>query len=489
MTGLTAVLSTAGQLTISGTSNGTYQINETSSQISITGVSGSFADSKVKSIVINLDNGNDLVLLNSASVKGQVALNVAVTVNAGAGNDDVRLANGTDVYFSGVANSLAVTAQGAATLDHLALTWADQNIQTAAIRLQAKADAASGALTRNEMISLFQQVEKAGAVTVTEFNDLKLIANNASLFGSLTYVQVLSDDVVLGNAANATYLGGKLGNLAVGSSATTLTDLVGKWFQGTDLPLGTSDWGPTYGYANASGALYGSGGPVYTDIYQGGLGDCYFLSALAATAKNTPSAITSMFIVNGDGTYTVRFYTTGGKADYVTVNSQLPVDQYGRFVFADMGDFANSKTNVLWIALAEKAYVEWHATGLENEGAAANSPNEYTAISGGYMGEAMTEITDRANVSFNNFTASNSFTNFVNDFKAGNLIEFASDGSPQLATVVGDHAYAVVGYNATNQTITLFNPWGINNGTSEPGLITLSWSQIQANFAYWDRAI
>ncbi len=65
MTGLSAVVSTAGVLTISGTpTNSTYQINETSSQISVAGVSGSFADSKVKSIVVNLDGGNDTVLLN-----------------------------------------------------------------------------------------------------------------------------------------------------------------------------------------------------------------------------------------------------------------------------------------------------------------------------------------------------------------------------------------------------------------------------------------
>ncbi len=58
-----------------------------------------------------------------------------------------------------------------------------------------------------------------------------------------------------------------------------------------------------------------------------------------------------------------------------------------------------------------------------------------------------------------------------------------------MSTVVGDHAYAVVGYNATNQTVTLFNPWGINNGSSYPGLITLTWAQIQANFSSWDRLI
>jgi hypothetical protein len=50
--------------------------------------------------------------------------------------------------------------------------------------------------------------------------------------------------------------------------------------------------------------------------------------------------------------------------------------------------------------------------------------------------------------------------------------------------IVGSHAYAVVGYNANNQTVTLFNPWGI-----EYGLVTMTWAQIQQNFSYFDRTV
>ena len=32
-----------------------------------------------------------------------------------------------------------------------------------------------------------------------------------------------------------------------------------------------------------------------------------------------------MFIPDGNGVYTVRFYTSSGTADYVTVNTALPV--------------------------------------------------------------------------------------------------------------------------------------------------------------------
>jgi hypothetical protein len=35
-----------------------------------------------------------------------------------------------------------------------------------------------------------------------------------------------------------------------------------------------------------------------------------------------------------------------------------------------------------------------------------------------------------------------------------------------------------------NQTITLFNPWGI-----EYGLVTMTWAQIGQNFSYFDQTV
>jgi len=85
-------------------------------------------------------------------------------------------------------------------------------------------------------------------------------------------------------------------------------------------------------------------------------------------------------------------------------------------------------------------------------------------------------------VAFTSTTGTNSFTAFVSAYNSGKSIGFASKPTPASSSVVGSHAYAVVGYNATNQTITLFNPWGI-----EYGLITMTWSQIQGSFSYFDR--
>jgi hypothetical protein len=44
----------------------------------------------------------------------------------------------------------------------------------------------------------------------------------------------------------------------------------------------------------------------------------------------------------------------------------------------------------------------------------------------------------------------------------------------------------VVGINTTTKTVTVFNPWGLNNG-HDAGTVTLSWTEIQANFGWYDR--
>ena len=168
------------------------------------------------------------------------------------------------------------------------------------------------------------------------------------------YVQVLAGDVVNGNPANANYQGQPLGNLAVGSSAAQLNDLVNKWFYG-HRPA--RRWAIRRWSTNRPPARSSRSTPSHADEYQGELGDCYFISSLGTLADSNPAAIENMFINNGDGTYTVRFYTGTvrqlvqhsngsisdgftngvGTADYVTVNSMLPTTTSGMLVYADYG--------------------------------------------------------------------------------------------------------------------------------------------------------
>ncbi len=116
------------------------------------------------------------------------------------------------------------------------------------------------------------------------------------------------DALVNGSAANANWTGGTAkavtpGNLATGASATQLTELIRKWFLGTDLSSssvamsGSSTF--SISYTTSAGPLFAASGPTMSDINQGYLGDCYLLSGLAEVTKQNASSITS----NGNGTY------------------------------------------------------------------------------------------------------------------------------------------------------------------------------------------
>lgn len=337
--------------------------------------------------------------------------------------------------------------------------WFDDHIQDAAVRSLGSSLYVDGLIDRSDILALFQSAKDGGSVDATEFNDLAAIASNTSLYGTLEYVNKLTSYVVSGDSANANYQGQTLGNLASGSPATQLTNLVNKWFLGLDRPA------TPHGYALASGTLFVDG-PSYTDIAQGSLNNCAFMASLAETALRSPSTINDMFVVNGDGTYSVRFYHDG-VAEYVTVDSYLP---------AGGGAYAGLPNGELWAALAEKAYAQ------VGELSWFGRNNSYAAIENMTAYRPLTQITGSVTIGFTSTEGATSLSTFVAAYNAGKLICLASFLSPPSAGIVANHVYAVVSYSAETQTVTLFNPWGINNG-----LTTLTWNQVQANFEYFDR--
>lgn len=242
--------------------------------------------------------------------------------------------------------------------------------------------------------------------------------------------------------------------LAANSTGARLQQLVNKWFLGLDHPgiLGT---GYTYQYTNGW-LFHTSGAPLlYTDIKQGAVGDCYFLSALGGVAIKDPTALQSNFIDNGDGTFTIRFYNDG-VADYVTVDRYLPAKN-GAFVYANAGDSIQSFQNVLWVALAEKAFVQ-----VSQEGWTGHLPdNVYSDIEAGWPAKAVRQITGwDTDETFTTYD----FNSITTRFNNGEVITFVSEEPVSATNVVPGHAYLVVGYDASAHTITLFNPWGTAGG-------------------------
>ena len=128
------------------------------------------------------------------------------------------------------------------------------------------------------------------------------------------------------------------------------------------------------------------------------------------------------------------------------------------------------------MALAEKAYVQMNESGWMRSAAYGGGKNRYDAISGGYMFEAIAQIAGKGS----GYSIVDRAP-FETAFNAGKLITVGSFDHPADVSIVGNHAYAVVSYSKAKQQVTLFNPWGINNGYA-PGLVTLSWTQMKRDF-------
>jgi hypothetical protein len=237
----------------------------------------------------------------------------------------------------------------------------------------------------------------------------------------------------------------------------------------TPAPVPVPSSNPTantpYSPAPAGVPLFNGGGPSYLDVQQGQVGDCWLLGSLAEVAARAPQDITSMFTYDGTtvengatvGVYSVRFFESNGSAVHVVVDTELPS---GGSYYAHIGNALG--TQVLWVALAEKAYVVASSYGYV--GAAQTYQNSYSAINGGWPSTALQAITGKP--ASENYTVNPS--NIAAAWNAGQLIVMDT-GTPVDSHIVGPHVYAVVGYNpASSQPYELYNPWGTTSATATP---------------------
>ena len=353
----------------------------------------------------------------------------------------------------------------------------------------------------NSMLSLLQ-TDAVGGMTAAKFGALQALAAKLNAPGGIVvspYVQQITDDVILGNAANATWTGGAmhatvLGNLSANSTQGQVNELIGKWFLGTDLPSSavnlTGEQPFSVNYSAVNTPLFGAAGPLITDVNQGALGDCFVLAPLAEMASQDPSAIRSMITSNGNDSFSVRFMVNGA-ADYITVNNDL----------ADGGKIFNSGP-ASWAGLIEQAYTE-----LQGGGAVTGntfSGNSFASIgNGGWVEATLEEFTGATLVDDFNAAASGWTSDVINgaslsvpgkpssatlqssqaglsgkavlstliaDLLAGEELVLSSftnavDSNGRF-TLVADHAMAVTGYDARTQMLEVYNPWGTSAGQS-----------------------
>ena len=304
-------------------------------------------------------------------------------------------------------------------------------------------------------------------------------------------MQALAGDVVNGNLANATFQGQALGNLAAGSSATQLNKLVDKWFLGADHPALCNT---SLVYKSAAGSLFPHT-PSHTDEYQGQLGDCYFISALGTLADSNPAAVQNMFIDNGDGTYTVRFYTGTYGTIYNYTDGSIGAGFKRQHRHRRLRDrrphVAGRHARACWPTPTTAPATPTPPTpcgspwpkrptpsGTRPARKAATALNAYASIQGGWMATVDAQVLGYNATDYIMTTTSEQVA--INALAANKAVTIGTlSWSGTNYGLYANHAYAIIGYNASTDTFTLYNPWGSN----QPGQLT--WSQLQADSTRW----
>jgi hypothetical protein len=387
----------------------------------------------------------------------------------GAGIDSLNDTTGINVYYTDYGPDYTVSASG-----YTAFDWFDKNLTNPDLRSRARLEFRDGVLGRNDMLNIYTTVSSDNYVSTSELNDLKtLLSTRINMPADSRY---FANMIANGDRANQWYRGGTLGNLYAGASGAHLSKLADKWFKGGDLPGIEAGFHYEYAY----GQLFVNG-PNYTDVDQGSASDCYFLAALGETAQHRPSIIQNMFGSNGDGTFVVRFVTSG-VTRYVTVNRYLPARNDGTAAYAGwgstmnangtfVGNQFNNSNNELWVALAEKAYAQLNESGVIGQ----DGTNTYVGIDFGNTGKAFGHITGK-NGAFYDLSQSG----IINAQNAGKAISLSTKDSGVAAGIVANHAYMLVGYNSGTGLFELFNPHGFVTGGNT--VLQLTWSQIVASF-------
>lgn len=221
------------------------------------------------------------------------------------------------------------------------------------------------------------------------------------------------------------------------------------------------------------------------DPIQGGLANCYFISALSSVAWSRPYAIANVVRPSAWGNddapiHRVTFYKDGaGNGEAVEVNEQVPCQQGSQaWKYARSRDAAE-----IWPAVLEKAFGKW-ITGNTTE-----FP-DYNPMAYGDPVLATAQIVrGTRNYQANASNTADALVQFVRSNSLGKrtfnpMVAWTYGSAPSgldyVATkVVANHAYSILGWEWVNNTyyVVLRNPWGTHEATID--VLPNSWTSSQ----------
>ncbi|KAL0853272.1 hypothetical protein Bca101_058424 [Brassica carinata] len=197
-----------------------------------------------------------------------------------------------------------------------------------------------------------------------------------------------------------------------------------------------------------------SGAANPSDVCQGRLGDCWFLSAVAVLAE--VSQISEVIITpeyNEEGIYTVRFCIQGEWVP-VVIDDWIPCESPGKPAFA-----TSKRLNELWVSIVEKAYAKLHGS--------------YEALEGGLVQDALVDLTGGAGEEID-LRSAQAQIDLASGRLWSQLLRFKQEGfllgagSPSGSDVhvsssgiVQGHAYSVLQVREVdgNRLVQIRNPW------------------------------
>jgi hypothetical protein len=236
---------------------------------------------------------------------------------------------------------------------------------------------------------------------------------------------------------------------------------------------------PPIHYAPAPGRPV-FGGVSADDVVQGKLGDCFFLSSLAALAHTHPDLVVRALADHHDGTYAVTLHGAGGRPVDVAVDDLFPETAASDLLFGRGLDPVE-----LWPAIFEKAY--------------AKLRGGYGALNGGGdAGDALKALTGRRAhghliASISPAAAWRFLTDAVNAGEPAVTTTPAQrelvrrTGRADMAGLIDDHAYAVLdAYEVNGQRYVLLytplSPIDIGYSQTEPRTIEVAFEDWIADF-------
>jgi hypothetical protein len=247
---------------------------------------------------------------------------------------------------------------------------------------------------------------------------------------------------------------------------------------------------------------------------------------MASLAQKHPEMIENAIQPNPDGTYTVTFHVppgfdalkalgpvggliqegaldaasalginVPGKTVQVTVDADLPRDQYGNL------QYVGTPNNEMWPAIMEKAYAKlWGSYGAVGSG--GDPATAMRALTGGEVThhsldsnplEALAGINVTANP-----TSPAKLDAVYNDIKAATEADkmvvaatYGNNAVQNVPGVVGGHAYTVMGVAEENgqKYVVMRNPWGStepgNDGNND-GVFKMPLDQFAQQFSGYD---